>query len=78
VPAPELYGWRTDGEHVFIYTKLINGRILEQSWDAMRSEERNGICAELRQAFHNMRLLKQDPKEDFIGSFPDFSEVNTS
>ncbi|PWY72145.1 hypothetical protein BO94DRAFT_539277 [Aspergillus sclerotioniger CBS 115572] len=31
VPVPEIYGWRTDEDYVFIYMELIDGRTLHDA-----------------------------------------------
>ena len=40
VPVPEVYGWRQDGEQVFIYMELVAGVTLEERWESLSSEER--------------------------------------
>jgi hypothetical protein len=67
VPAPEVYGWRTDGEEKFIYMEYVRGRTLEQVWDNMEPEDRVRICRELRRAFDHLRQFEQDPQDKFIG-----------
>ena len=67
VPVPEIYGWRTDGDEIFLYMEAISGKTLEQAWDEMRTDDRLSICGELRIILHNLRQLQQDPLEKFIG-----------
>jgi aminoglycoside phosphotransferase len=68
VPSPEIYGWRTDGDDVFLYIQVIDGGItLEQAWPAMIEEDRVRLCRELRTMFDTMRRLKQDTNGIFIG-----------
>ncbi|KAK7178317.1 phosphotransferase enzyme family protein [Paraphaeosphaeria sporulosa] len=68
VPVPEIYGWRTDGDEVFLYLEAISGRSLEQSWQEMEEKDRSRICRELRAILDAVRQLKQDPTDKFIGS----------
>ncbi|KAH9221770.1 phosphotransferase enzyme family protein [Leptodontidium sp. 2 PMI_412] len=35
IPVPEVYGWRIDGDDVFIYMELIHGDTLKSRWDSM-------------------------------------------
>jgi hypothetical protein len=67
VPVPEIYGWRTDGEEVFIYMEAIKGRTLEKTWQQMEDDDRTRICNELRAILDSLRRLKQDPAGTFIG-----------
>lgn len=32
VPVPEVYGWRVDGNEVFIYMQLVQGVMLKDRW----------------------------------------------
>ncbi|PYH72624.1 phosphotransferase family protein [Aspergillus vadensis CBS 113365] len=61
VPVPEVYGWRTEGEVIYIYMKYIKGKTLEQAWDT-------GICHELRIICDRLRQLEQDPEDTFVGN----------
>jgi hypothetical protein len=65
--VPEIYGWRTDSEEIFIYCEWLRGQTLEQAWDKMKVGDRLGISHELRRAFENLRRLCQDPQEQFVG-----------
>lgn len=67
VPVPEVYGWRTDGEEIYIYMQHIRGQTLEQAWDIMEPSERIRICHELRVISTNLRRLQQDPSDTFVG-----------
>jgi aminoglycoside phosphotransferase (APT) family kinase protein len=67
VPVPEIYGWRTDGDEVFLYMEAISGRSLKQAWPEMEENGRLRICRELRTIFDTLRQLKQDPTDTFIG-----------
>jgi aminoglycoside phosphotransferase len=67
VPVPEIYGWRTDGDQVFLYMEAISGSTLEQSWPDIEENDRLRICGELRAIFDTVRQLKQDSTDSFIG-----------
>lgn len=67
VPVPEVYGWRTDREEMYIYMQHIRGQTLEQAWDIMEPSERITICHELRTISTNLRRLQQDPSDTFVG-----------
>lgn len=76
IPAPEVYGWRTDGDERFIYMQYMHGQTLEESWDLLESTERDTICYQLQAICNNLRQLEQDPSDPFIGShLPDTSLV---
>ena len=72
VPVPEIYGWRTDGDEIFLYMEAISGRTLEQAWDKIGINDRLSVCRQLRTIFNNLRRLKQDPLNTFIGGIPSF------
>lgn len=67
VPVPELYGWRTDGDQMFLYMEAIHGRTLEDAWPALKDDERLRIATELRTIMDSLRQLKQDPSDKFVG-----------
>ena len=67
VPVPEVYGWRTDGDEKFIYMEYVHGQTLEEAWDSLDHEERDTVCHQLRTICDNLRQLKQDPSDTFIG-----------
>ncbi|PGH15523.1 hypothetical protein AJ80_05540 [Polytolypa hystricis UAMH7299] len=48
VPVPEVYGWRVDGDEVFIYMEHIQGQTLEQLWGTLEPDDCVSICNELR------------------------------
>ncbi|WEW57591.1 hypothetical protein PRK78_003058 [Emydomyces testavorans] len=68
VPVPEVYGWRTENEHVYIYMEALTGRTLEEAWDMLGVDDRDDICQELKTSFDNLRRLEQCPNDRFIGS----------
>lgn len=69
VPVPEVYGWCRDNSETFIYMQLVGGITLEQSWPDLSVEERLDICKQLRHIVGNLRQLRQDPADQFIGEF---------
>lgn len=69
VPVPEIYGWRTDGDEVFLYMEAITGKTLEQAWDTMEHEERLEICHKLRVIFDDLRKTTQEPSEAYVGKW---------
>lgn len=66
-PAPEIYGWRKDGEDVFLYCELLQGQTLQQKWYTMGEDARISVTCELRVAVENLRRLQQDSQEQFVG-----------
>ena len=74
-PLPEIYGWRTDGNDIFIYCEWLHGQTLEQVWDTMEVDNRLALSHELGVAFSNLRRLHQDPNEQFIGDFAKSTQV---
>ena len=69
VLVPEIYGWRVDGELVFIYMEPLQGDTLLDRWDSLTSDDRLSICEELRKITTSLRQLEQDPGDIFIGRF---------
>jgi len=69
VPVPEVYGWRQDGNEVFIYMELVDGETLEQRWGSLSTKERSDICGQLRDIITALRRLEQDPADRFVGKF---------
>lgn len=57
VPVPEVYAWRTDGDMVFLYMQLVGGTTLEKRWESLDSDERLGICEQLRSMVDVLRQL---------------------
>ncbi|KAL2070322.1 hypothetical protein VTL71DRAFT_13348 [Oculimacula yallundae] len=68
VPVPEVYGWCQDGGETFIYTQLIGGATLEHEWPGMDVEEKYEICTQLHGMLNELRQLRQDPSDQFIGT----------
>ncbi|OGM48029.1 phosphotransferase enzyme family protein [Aspergillus bombycis] len=69
VPVPELFGWRVDDEgYVFMYMELIKGLTLHECRDSLNTMQKRAITDQLSQIMGNLRRLKQDPSDPFIGS----------
>ncbi|KAI9163543.1 hypothetical protein HJFPF1_05160 [Paramyrothecium foliicola] len=68
VPVPEVYGWTKEGDHVFLYMELIDGLPLEERWDNLGEDERTQVCGQLRAMFTQMRQLRQDSEDSFLGA----------
>ncbi|RAO72420.1 uncharacterized protein BHQ10_008432 [Talaromyces amestolkiae] len=69
IPVPELFGWRVDSEgYVFIYMELINGPTLQECWNQLKTNDKNAVIDQLSRITENLRKLKQDPSNQFIGS----------
>lgn len=67
VPVPEIYGWAIEGKWVFLYMQLIKGTTLEKRWESLSRIERTGICEQLRLMLAELRQLRQDPNDRFLG-----------
>ena len=67
VPVPEVYGWRTGEDFVFIYMELLKGQTSEQVWNELDTENRILVCHELRVIFDSIRQLEQDSENVFTG-----------
>ena len=65
VPIPELFGWRVDGDTIFMYMELMNGTTLEKSLGDMTLPDKEFICDQLREMLSTLRQLQQE--ETFIG-----------
>lgn len=52
---------------MFLYIEAIRGIMLEEVWPALNENERLNICGELQTILSNLRQLKQDPLDRFIG-----------
>ncbi|KAH7011273.1 kinase-like domain-containing protein [Ilyonectria destructans] len=67
VLVPEIYGWRQDGDNTFLYMELVQGVTLENQWDSLNRTERGGVCENLRDILTELRQLRQDPSDLFLG-----------
>jgi len=79
VPVPEVYGWCEDGGEFFIYMELIQGETLENKWESLSTPERIDVCGQLRVMLSELRSLKQDPEDQFLGTgvLSSFSNLST-
>lgn len=69
VPVPEVYGWRVDGRHVFIYMQLIRGQTLKDRWKLLSGPDKAAVCDQICQIVKSLRQIRQDPHDKFIGTF---------
>lgn len=67
VPVPEIYGWISEGDNVFLYMELINGSGLDSQWAQLSTQDRDGICKQLQSMLVDLRRLRQDPNDVFLG-----------
>lgn len=67
VPVPEVYGWRVEEGHMFIYMELIEGETLHHWWDHLSDQEKALICAQLKEIIAVLQQLEPDPSDPFIG-----------
>jgi hypothetical protein len=69
VPVPEVYGWCRDGNEVFIYMELVEGRTLEDAEDTLTQTDHALIHRQLHHIVISLRSLRQAPGDSFIGKF---------
>ncbi|RBA15718.1 hypothetical protein FPRO05_12325 [Fusarium proliferatum] len=67
VPVPEIYGWTDDGGEGFLYMQLVEGVTLEKRWDSLSREDKVGVCEQLRDMLDELRQVKRDPEDEFLG-----------
>jgi len=67
VPVPEIYGWCRDEGHIFLYMQLIDGITLADAWPDLDVEEKYELCGQLDGMLGDLRELRQDPANPFIG-----------
>jgi len=67
VPVPEVYGWRVDGSHVFIYMQLVRGGTLRDRWDTLSLAEKTTAVEDLRRIVTSLRQVEQKHNDTFIG-----------
>jgi aminoglycoside phosphotransferase (APT) family kinase protein len=65
VPVPDVYGWRVDGQDVFLFMELVPGVILRERWDQLSYQDRLLVCDELR--FMISQLTEIAPHRAFYG-----------
>jgi aminoglycoside phosphotransferase len=59
VPVPDVYGWRVDGQDVFLFMELVPGVTLRERWDQLSYQDLLLVCDELRFVMSRLRSLKQ-------------------
>lgn len=67
VSVPEIYGWTEDGGKVFLYMELVKGMTLEKRWDSLSRDDKVGVCEQLRHMVNELRRIKRDPEDRFLG-----------
>jgi thiamine kinase-like enzyme len=67
VAVPEVYGWRRDGEGLFVFMELIEGETLLDRWEDLTEQEKTQISLELGSMVRALRRLKRPAGEEFIG-----------
>lgn len=70
IPVPEVYGWRIDGDDVFIYMELIHGVTLKSRWNSMSRADKETVCGDLSRIMTSLRAVDQAPSESFVGMLP--------
>ncbi|KAK6335001.1 hypothetical protein TWF718_010442 [Orbilia javanica] len=68
IPAPEIYGWRTEGNQVFLYLECIIGLQLEEKYNELSHEDKLEICGQIKMAKVALGRLRQEPDGKFLGS----------
>ncbi|CAA7269377.1 unnamed protein product [Cyclocybe aegerita] len=65
VPVPEVYGWRRDGDMLFVFMELIEGETLHKRWEELEEHEKAQLCAELRaMAFYEFFMQMPSSERD--------------
>ena len=65
--VPEVYGWKRDGDELFVFMELIKGDPLYNCWKNLTELEKTQICIELDAMVHASRHLVHPPKDESIG-----------
>ena len=65
---PKIYGWTEDGGEVFLYMQLVEGVALEKRWEILNKEDKTGICYQLRDMVVDLRQVKRDSNDEFLGA----------
>ncbi|TQV92188.1 hypothetical protein IF1G_09260 [Cordyceps javanica] len=68
IPVPEIYGWTQEGDLTFLFMELVPGITLKSMWCSLSHSERTQICTELRNMVRDMRRLRQEAGQSFIGT----------
>jgi hypothetical protein len=69
IPVPELFGWRSFQNEIFIYMELIQGVTMKQRWSdpGLSDPDRLSLCKQLRQMISSLRQLQHESGDMFIG-----------
>ncbi|GAA5995358.1 phosphotransferase family protein [Rhodotorula paludigena] len=57
-PVPKVYGVARDGDEVFIYQELINGRTLYELWPSTDSSTRGSLLCDLVHHLNSLHALR--------------------
>lgn len=68
VPVLEVFGWRVDGDDVFIYMELIHGKTLKSQWDDLDDLDKEKIRDQLCSIIGFLRQLEPGSGHQFIGA----------
>ncbi|KAJ0134688.1 Retrotransposase [Fusarium oxysporum f. sp. albedinis] len=52
---------------VFLYMQLVEGVTLEKIWESLNREDKTGICDQLRDMVVDLRQVKRDSNDEFLG-----------
>lgn len=67
-PAPEIYGWRKDGDDVFLFMELIDGQNLSDAWESLSEYEKTDICIAIKdRVLSPLATLRQVSDRECIG-----------
>lgn len=68
-PAPEIYGWRKDGDDVFLFMELIDGQNLSDVWDSLSECEKTDVCVAVKnRVLSPLATLRQIPNQKCVGT----------
>ena len=67
VHVPEVYGWKCDGDELFVFMELIKGDPLYNCWKNLTELEKMQICIELDAMVRASCCLVHPPKDESIG-----------
>lgn len=64
IPVPEIYGWRTEGNQVFLYLECIEGRQLEEVYHLLSHEDKLEIYDQIKMAKAALCRLQQELQQN--------------
>jgi hypothetical protein len=74
VPVPEVYGWRRDGDQVFLFMELIPTPTMDECWASLSLKDKNDVSTHLKTILSSLRGWRQNASSTFLGmwsrSFP--------